>query len=262
MDRYHSRAACAKRAGFANGFDGCGVAGPGAVLPTPSLVGRPRKWPMRRIVEAILYLLRGGLPWRMLPPCFPPVSTVRRWFYLWRDSGLLLTINHMLLMIVRELQGREASPSAGVIDSQSVKTTESGGPRGYDAGKKIKGRKRHILTDTQGYLVHAVVHGADIQDRDGAPLVLSAIVQHFPWLRHVFADGGYAGDKLKDALRAVSKWTIEIVKRSDIAKRFEVLPRRWVVERTLAWLNHNRRLAKDFESTIASATAWLFIASV
>ncbi|ABI62068.1 IS5 family transposase [Granulibacter bethesdensis] len=205
---------------------------------------------------------RGGLPWRMLPPCFPPVSTVRRWFYLWRDSGLLLTINHMLLMIVRELQGREASPSAGVIDSQSVKTTESGGPRGYDAGKKIKGRKRHILTDTQGYLVHAVVHGADIQDRDGAPLVLSAIVQHFPWLRHVFADGGYAGDKLKDALRAVSKWTIEIVKRSDIAKRFEVLPRRWVVERTLAWLNHNRRLAKDFESTIASATAWLFIASV
>jgi putative transposase len=231
-------------------------------FPPPSLVGRPRKWPMRRIVEAILYLLRGGLPWRMLPPCFPPASTVRRWFYLWRDSGLWLTINHMLLMIARELQGSEASPSAGIIDSQSVKTTESGGPRGYDAGKKIKGRKRHILTDTQGNLVHAVIHGADIQDRDGAPLVLSAIVQRFPWLRHVFADGGYAGDKLKKALRAMSKWTIEIVKRSDIAKGFEVLPRRWVVERTLAWLNRNRRLAKDFENTIASATAWLFIASV
>jgi transposase len=196
----------------------------------------------------------GGLPWRMLPPCFPPVSTVRRWFYLWRDNGLWLTINHMLLMIARELQGREPSPSAGVIDSQSVKTTESGGPRGYDAGKKIKGRKRHILTDTQGYLVHAVIHGADIQDRDGAPLVLSAIIQRLPWLRHVFADGGYAGDKLKDALRAMSRWTIEIVKRSDIAKGFEILPRRWVVERTLAWLNRNRRLAKDFENTIASAT--------
>jgi len=148
-------------------------------------------------------------------------------------------------------------PSGGVHP-----ITESGGPRGYDAGKKIKGRKRHILTDTKGNLVYAVIHGADIQDRDGAPLVLSAIVQRFPWLRHVFADGGYAGDKLKDALRAMSKWTIEIVKRSDIANGFEILPRRWVVERTLAWLNRNRRLAKDFENTIASATAWLFIASV
>ena len=173
---------------------------------------------MRRIVEAILYLLRGGLPWRMLPPCFPPVSTVRRWFYLWRDNRLWLGINHTLLMAAREAHGREASPSAGVIDSQSVKTTESGGPRGYDAGKKIKGRKRHILTDTEGNLVHAVIHTADIQDRDGAPLVLREIVRRFPWLRHVFADGGYAGDKLKDALRRISKWTIEIIKRSDTAK--------------------------------------------
>jgi putative transposase len=115
----------------------------------------------------------------MLPPCFPPVSTVRRWFYLWRDNGLRVTINHMLLMTARAMQGREASPSAGVIDSQSVKTTESGGPRGYDAGKKIKGRKRHILTDTRGHLVHAVIHGADVQDRDGASLVLTVIVQRF-----------------------------------------------------------------------------------
>jgi transposase len=230
-------------------------------LPSASRVGRPRRWPLRRIVESILYLLRGGLPWRMLPPCFPPVSTVRRWFYLWRDNGLWLTLNHVLLMTWREAQGREASPSAGVIDSQSVKTTESGGPRGYDAGKKIKGRKRHILTDTDGNLVYAVVHAADIQDRDGAPIVLKAIVKRFPWLRHIFADGGYAGDKLKQALRRMGKWTIEIIKRSDKVKGFEVLPRRWVVERTLAWLNRNRRLAKDFEQSIASEIAWIFIAS-
>ena len=134
------------------------------LLPPASRVGRPRKWPLRRIVEAILYLLRGGLPWRMLPPCFPPVSSVRHWFYLWRDNGLWLTINHTLLMMAREADGREASPSAGVIDSQSVKTTESGGLCGYDAGKKIKGRKRHILTDTDGNLVHAVVHAADMGD--------------------------------------------------------------------------------------------------
>lgn len=232
------------------------------LLPPASRVGRPRKWPLRRIVEAILYLLRGGLPWRMLPPCFPPVSSVRHWFYLWRDNGLWLTINHTLLMMARAADGREASPSAGVIDSQTVKTTESGGLCGYDAGKKVKGRKRHILTDTDGNLVHAVVHAADIQDRDGAPLVLGEIVRRFPWLRHVFADGGYAGNKLKDALRRIGKWTVEIIKRSDTAKGFEVLPRRWVVERTLAWLSRNRRLAKDFEKTIASATAWLFIASI
>ena len=128
--------------------------------------------------------------------------------------------------------------------------------------KKIKYRRRHILTDTHGNLVPAVIHTADIQDRDGGPLVRREIIRCFPWLRYVFADGGYAGDKLREALRHIGKWAVEIVKRSDVAKGFVVLLRRWVVERTLAWLNRNRRLAKDFEQTVASATAWLFIASI
>jgi putative transposase len=149
-----------------------------------------------------------------------------------------------------------------VIDSQSVKTTEAGGPRGFDAGKKIRGRKRHIITDTIGHLVGAIVHHAGIQDRDGAPDVLKSVKSLYPWLRHVFADGGYAGPKLNGRLAKIGKWTIQIVKRSDAASGFELLPRRWVVERTFAWLGRCRRLAKDFEATVTSATAWLFLAHI
>ena len=138
----------------------------------------------------------------------------------------------------------------------------TGGPRGYDAGKKVNGRKRHIITDTNGHLVGAQVHAADIQDRDGAVGVLASIRYLFPWLRHVFADGGYAGEKLEAALAGHGQWTVEIVKRSDQAKGFEVLPRRWVVERTFAWFGRNRRLAKDFETALTSSQAWLYLASV
>jgi transposase len=160
----------------------------------------------------------------------------------------------------REAMRKEVSPSAGVIDSQMVKTTESGGDRGFDTGKLIKGHKRHIVTYTSGLPVGVIVHPADIQNRDGAAYVLASIRTSFPWLRHIFADGGYAGPKLRRKRTKMGRWTFEIVKRSDRAKGFEILPRRWGLERTFAWLNRNRRLAKDVEATMASSETWLFMA--
>ena len=232
------------------------------LIPEAKHGGRPRTTNMRDVVEAILYIASSGCQWRMLPGDFPPVSTVRGYFYAWREMGLWEGINQLLMMAAREIEGREAQPTAGIIDSQSVKTTESGGVSGYDAGKKIKGRKRHIVTDTFGFLIFVLIHAADIQDRDGAPDVLKAIRRRFPWLRHIFADGGYAGAKLRQAMRGLGDWTIEIVKRSDQAKGFVVLPKRWVVERTFAWLGRCRRLAKDWEKSLESATAWAQIASI
>jgi len=217
---------------------------------------------LREVFDAILYIATTGCQWRMLPNDFPPVSTVWGYFYTWRDGGLLDEIIRKLVESGRSAEGCKAQPKAGIIDSQSVKTTKRGGVSGYDAGKRIKGRKRHIVTDTVGLLVSLMVHSAGIQDQDGAPDVLKALVSRYPSLRHVFADGGYAGPKMRDALKALGRWTVQIVKRSDTAEGFEVPPRRWVVERTFAWLNRGRRLSKDWEKSIASAEAWILIAHI
>ncbi len=232
------------------------------LMPVRNRLGRPRSRSLRMIMNAILYMLSTGCQWRQIPREFGPFTTVQSYFYRWSRDSTLVRINRALIMMAREKANRAPNPTAGVIDSQSVKTTEAGGPRWFDAGKKIKGRKRHIITDTLGHLVGIDVHPANIHDRDGAPRVIKAICSRYPLLRHVFADAAYAGPKLAKKLARLGKWTLEIVKRSDFTKGFELLPRRWVVERTFAWLGKCRRLAKDFEATIQSATAWILLAHI
>jgi len=208
--------------------------------------GRPREISIRDIMDAILFVVRTGCQWRLLPHDFPKWKTVYHYFRLWRIQGIWEQIHDRLRDQLREEAGREMSPSAAIIDSQSVKTTETGGPRGYDAGKKINGRKRHIAVDTMGLLLAVVVHVAAIQDRDGAKLVMMRIARRFPRLQLIWADGAYAG-RLIDWVKAFGNWLLVIVKRTDDQKGFVVLPRRWVVERTFAWLGRCRRLSKDYE---------------
>ena len=229
--------------------------------------GRKRAVDEREIVNAIMYALSTGCQWRALPKDFPPRSTVWHYLDLWSYDGTLERIHHELYVKCREKAGREASPTAAIIDSQSVKSAEKGGAQidavGYDAGKKVKGKKRHILVDTLGLLLRVIVHPADIQDRDGGILLLSTLFGLFPFLKKLFADGGYQGPQFEQAVtKILPELHVEIVKRSDQAKGFKILPKRWLVERTFAWLSRCRRLAKDFENLTRIALAFVKLASI
>ncbi|MCR4282551.1 MAG: IS5 family transposase [Bauldia sp.] len=227
-------------------------------LPPPARKGRRPEVDLREVLNAIRYMARSGGGWRMLPKDFPPWQTVYWWFRRFVRLFLFRTLHDVALMIDRERSGRAASPTAGVIDSQSIKAPTAK-KRGYDAAKKIVGRKRHIAVDTDGRLLMINLTTADIADSAGAQAILDAIRKRWPWIKHLFADGAYDRRKLMDKA-AFNDFVVEIVRRIDSEPGFKVLPRRWVVERTFAWMTRWRRLVRDYEQRIDVSKAMIHVA--
>jgi putative transposase len=231
------------------------------LVPAPKPGGRPAAYERREIVNAIRYVVRTGGSWRLLPHDFPPYRIVYHYFRTWRRDGTWARMNDALRRRVRQAQGREPDPTAAVIDSQSVKVTEQGGPRGFDAGKQVKGRKRHLVVDTLGLLLAVVVTAASVQDRDGAKLVLAQLPPRAPRLGRLWADQVYGG-ALVEWVASTYGWVLEVVRRAAGTVGFIVLPKRWIVERTFGWLGRWRRLSKDYETLPETSEALIQIAMI
>jgi len=232
------------------------------MIPEPNKRGRPRT-DRRPIIDAILYLVKGGIQWRLLPGDFPPWKTVYHVFRQWTLDHTWESLNARLRAHVRAAEGKRSRPTAAVLDSQSVKSDAHGGAVGYDAAKQIKGRKRHLLVDTLGLVLGVRVTPASTTERNGAQALLSRLLPWFTWLRVLGVDGGYVGQAFAQWVKTIRpKLEVEVIKRSDPGRGFQVLPRRWVVERTFGWLMRQRRLVRDYETTETSAQAWIYIAMI
>lgn len=232
------------------------------ILPKRKPLGRPPTC-RRRVLNAILYLVKGGIQWRLLPKDFPPYKTVFDIFRKWTSNHTWDAINAALRAQVRQTHGKRCRPTAAILDSQSVKSDPHGGEVGYDAAKRIKGRKRHLLVDTLGLLLGIHVTAANVPERAGGQDLLQRTLGWFAWLRRLWVDGGYSGEAFAQWVQSLRpKLEVQVVKRSDDTKGFKVLPRRWVVERTFAWLMRHRRLVRDYETTESSAEAWAYIAMI
>lgn len=231
------------------------------LLPKPARRGR-RPIDRRRILNAILYLVRTGCQWRMLPKDFPNWNTVYGVFRHWRDDGTWRRTHDRLREKTRKAAGKKSTPTVAIVDSQSIHTAEGGEERGYDAGKKITGRKRHIAVDTLGMILAVVVHSAAIQDQNGAEWVMDKLGEQFRRLKVIFGDSAYGRSGLPDWVQETFGWILQTVLRPVGVKGFVVLPKRWIVERTFAWLARYRRHSKDYEKTEASSEAITYIAMI